>query len=216
MASTIDGKIAPAARGFVKLGSDFDSQRMREIRAEADCVVMGGSTFRAYPKPLLTKGEKLLQQRKRKGMTEQPATVVVSASLSIPMQTEFMRAREVRRIVFTLPQAPLTKRKKLLAAGVELVIPARGKISAAWIIKELAKRGFKKILLEGGGALNALFFEARLVDRIYLTLCPSILGGKASPTICEGRGLPLARRSQWRLAECRRVAEELYLQYNAI
>ena len=51
MASTIDGKIAPARRGFVKLGSAYDSQRMGEIRAEADCVVMGARTFLAYPKP---------------------------------------------------------------------------------------------------------------------------------------------------------------------
>ena len=44
------------------------------------------------------------------------------------------------------------------------------------LIKSLAKRGYKELLLVGGGEVNAAFLEAGLVDEILLTIEPVIFG----------------------------------------
>ncbi|MGZ3742201.1 MAG: dihydrofolate reductase family protein, partial [Bdellovibrionota bacterium] len=43
MAMSMDGKIATKARGPMKLGSEYDSRRMSEIRSHHDAVINGSS-----------------------------------------------------------------------------------------------------------------------------------------------------------------------------
>lgn len=213
MAASIDGKIATVKRGFVKLGSDYDSARMAEIRAEADAVVMGAKTFAAYPKTLRVRPLALQKKRIKQGLSPQPATVVVSGRLSIVASPAFDHDNEVRRIVFCSANAPKAPWRRLLSVGVE-VIPWPGRRpNPRFILRKLAQLGFQRVLLEGGGELNASFFEARLVDRIYLTLCPVLLGGRESPTIFSGQGFEYRKRENWQLLACRRKRDELYLIY---
>ena len=215
MASTIDGKIAPARRGFVKLGSAYDSQRMGEIRAEADCVVMGARTFLAYPKPLKLNQPKLVKARIRKGEAAEPVTVVISSRLDIPRNTPFELAKDFPRIIFTSEKAPHAARARLEKNGVHVIVAPGTRPQSKFILNSLALLGFQRILLEGGGELNSGFFEADLVDRIYLTLCPSLLGGSEAPTIFEGKGfLDVEKRSQWKLHSCVRKKDELYLIFD--
>jgi riboflavin-specific deaminase-like protein len=203
IASTIDGKIAPATRGPVKFTSRYDSRRMAEIRAESDAVVMGAGTFRAHPYALTTKLKK-----------KQPITVVVSRSLRLPKQkTPLENAKNIKRIFFCGKNASLSSVKRLEAAGVEVIRLKTAAVSPKEILKTLFRHGVKRVLLEGGGELNALFLEKNLVDRIHLTLAPSLLGGKEAPTLFEGTGFSLKGRTHWRLKKLRRVGQELYLTY---
>jgi dihydrofolate reductase len=48
------------------------------------------------------------------------------------------------------------------------------------LVARLRKKGYKTLLLLGGGVVNALFLRAGLVDELHLTLEPKIFGrGKA-------------------------------------
>lgn len=48
------------------------------------------------------------------------------------------------------------------------------------LIKKLDDKGYKKMLVVGGGAINSLFLKSKLVNEIYLTIEPKIFGtGKA-------------------------------------
>ncbi len=204
MASTIDGKIAPATRGPVKLGSAYDSRRMAEIRAEADAVVMGAGTFRAHPHALTTNLKK-----------RQPLTVVVSRSLRLPKKiTPLEKTENVERIFFCGAKADKAAVERLKKSGVEVVLLKRKDVSAEAVLGFLKKRGIKNVLLEGGGELNALFLERNLVDRIYLTLSPTLLGGSDAPTFFEGKGFSVGKRPRWGLKQARRIGQELYLIYD--
>ena len=177
---------------------------MEEIRAMADAVVMGGSTFRAHPHALTTSLKK-----------KQPMTVVVSRSLFLPKKiTGLEKAHTVPRLVVCGKSANRAAEKRLLRAGVEVVRLRTVDVRAADVLRELKKRKIRRVLLEGGGELNSLFLEKNLVDRMYITLCPSLLGGAEAPTIFEGAGFSVSGRSFWRLKECRKVRYELYLIYD--
>jgi riboflavin biosynthesis pyrimidine reductase len=65
--------------------------------------------------------------------------------------------------------------------------------------------------------LNEGLFRAGLVNEVYLTLCPLILGGRRAPTAADGKGaqklsdaIPLALKSM------KRVGEELFLVYKVL
>lgn len=54
------------------------------------------------------------------------------------------------------------------------------------LVRELSKRGHKKLLLVGGGDANRLFLEAGLVDELLITVEPRLFGnGKLM--IADGR-----------------------------
>lgn len=76
--------------------------------------------------------------------------------------------------------------------------------------------GVKRLLCEGGGELNDALFRENLVDRIHLTLCPRLFGGRTAPTLADGLGAPiLAAAAQFQL-HSRRRGDELFLVFHAL
>ncbi len=213
MAMSMDGKIATKARGPVKLGSDYDSHRMAEIRAEHQAVINGASTFAAYPKPLAVEGDDLLFQRRAKGWPDQPISAVVSSQLKIPRGTPWEKAKGFDRWIFCGKDASVKLQKSLELMGVKVLRGRAARPQPQEIIKAFAKAGAEKVLLEGGGEFNASFLEQGLVDQIFLTVVPILVGGSESPTWCEGKGFLKGKFPRFQLVECRNVDGELYLHY---
>jgi riboflavin-specific deaminase-like protein len=211
MAMSLDGKIATKERGPVKLGSRHDTRRMAEIRAAHDVVLNGAATFKAYPLPLVVNGADLLAARRRRGLGSQPASAIASSRLRIPRGTPWERATQIERWAFCGKAAPAAAVQRLEAAGVRVVRGRGERAQPKEILQALAQAGKERLLLEGGGELNAAFLELGLVDKIHLTLTPLLIGGAQSPTWCEGKGFKKFPR--FRLGECRPFGDELYLTY---
>jgi riboflavin biosynthesis pyrimidine reductase len=76
------------------------------------------------------------------------------------------------------------------------------------------KWNVRRLICEGGGELNDAMFRAGLVDELYLTLCPRIIGGSKAPTIADGLGFPkLAKAEQLKLKTLKQSRNELFLTY---
>jgi riboflavin biosynthesis pyrimidine reductase len=57
------------------------------------------------------------------------------------------------------------------------------------LMAHLHERGVRSVLCEGGPTLNSFLFAAGLVDELFLTMNPKIVGGAAALTIVTGREL---------------------------
>lgn len=214
MAMSIDGKIATKARGPVKLGSANDSRRMAVIRAEHDAVINGAATFRAYPLPLSVEGDDLVKLRVDSGRPAQPISAVVSSKLEIPRGTKWEKASAVKRWIFCGKNAPEKAARSLENAGVKVIYSKAIRPRPIEILNTFEKAGCAKLLLEGGGEFNATFLEAGLVNRIYLTIAPILIGGADSVTFFEGKGFPNKKFPKFRLHECKEINGELFLTYD--
>jgi diaminohydroxyphosphoribosylaminopyrimidine deaminase/5-amino-6-(5-phosphoribosylamino)uracil reductase len=62
----------------------------------------------------------------------------------------------------------------------------------------LGERGIASLLVEGGSRLLTTMIEEKLADKLFLTVSPRLIGGETAPSILEGEGVRLVRRS-WRL-----------------
>lgn len=214
MAMSLDGKIATSARGPMKLGTELDSRRMWQLRAQNDAVINGAGTFRAYPFPLLVKDPALVDLRKQKGMSAHPISAIVSSRLNLKRGTPWEKSTDTERWVFCGKKAPRKTILSLEKSGVKVIQTKSETPSPKEILAAFSKAGVKNLLVEGGGELNASFLEKELVDLVHLTLTNCLVGGRDSPTWVEGEGFPLKKFPRLRLVECRQERDELFLTYS--
>src|SRR5216110_3450003 len=80
VATTADGKLAPANRKFVPFGSQRDQQLLLELRARADVVMAGARTVDLMPVNLGPGPAKYRRLRLKNGLAEYNLRVVVSGA----------------------------------------------------------------------------------------------------------------------------------------
>jgi riboflavin biosynthesis pyrimidine reductase len=85
-------------------------------------------------------------------------------------------------------------------------------VRPAAVLRELAARGMREVLVEGGGELHFAFAREHLVDDIYVTITPRLIGGDA-PSLLDGRGFLKKNHLELALVSQRRVGDELFLHY---
>jgi riboflavin biosynthesis pyrimidine reductase len=77
----------------------------------------------------------------------------------------------------------------LRADGVSYFFAGQAELDLAQALGTLASElGVKRLLLQGGGATNAAFLHAGLIDEISLVLFPAVDGTNAAPSIFDSGG----------------------------
>jgi riboflavin-specific deaminase-like protein len=212
VAMSLDGKIASSRREFPRFPSRADRRMMDRIRARSDAVLVGSGTLRAADYPLRIRSAGLRRERRLDGRSEQPLNILLSSSLAVPLRGRFFAARDTRRLVVTTQAAPRS-RVRTLEGSAEVLVLGRRRVSLSRLVRELNSRGVRELLLEGGGETNFDFFRRDLVDEVYLTLCPLVIGGAGSPTPVDGEGFAAGRFPRFLPVECRRQGGELFLHF---
>jgi riboflavin-specific deaminase-like protein len=206
LATSIDGKIAARDRGTFLLGTPEDRRLMQVLRAQSDVVLFGASTLRTHRKPCIVRGPAA------NGLAQQPANAVVSTRLAgVNPGWAFFRAPGFRRILFVDAKTAKTRDLARFERTCEIV-PLR-KPGGPSIVRALEARGFRRLLVEGGGEVMWDFVGHDLVDEFYVTLTPWAIGGREAPTMIDGRGFSSRKALPLKLKDCRRVGDELYLVY---
>jgi riboflavin-specific deaminase-like protein len=215
MAMTADGKIASAGREVTSFGSPRDLRHLYELRSTADAVMSGARTIEQSHATLGNGGEMFRRARLRRGLREHPLRIVVSGSGSISPEAEIWRHRFSPIVVLAGARMTASRRNTLQKLADRVWISPKPEVdfsaAAAWLRSEL---GVRRLLSEGGGEVNDALFRAGLVDELHLTWCPRVFGGRAAPTISDGRGnLRLRDAAQFEPMKSRRVGDEHFLVF---
>jgi len=216
MAASADGKITSAAREYPRMTSEYDRRNMDRLRAESDALLVGAQTMRADQPKLHVRTPEMQAYRRSLGKPQGLLKILVSASLRFDPASRFLTDTDGGGlIVATVEDAP-ADRRAALAARVEIWTVGRGRVDLPELLHRLLDRGVQRLLVEGGGELNAAFLEADLVDELYLTIAPCLLGGRDAPTSFEGTGLAMQDQRRLELREVHREGDELYCRYAVV
>ncbi len=84
-----------------------------------------------------------------------------------------------------------------------------------WIdaFQQLETLGIERLAILGGGKLVASVLAAGLIDELWLTVCPLILGGADAPTPVEGKGFLADLAPKLELLAVKQVGQEVFLHY---
>ncbi|ANM29763.1 hypothetical protein ABI59_09515 [Acidobacteria bacterium Mor1] len=216
MAMTADGKITSAAREYPKFTSAFDKKNMDRLRARADAVLIGAGTLRADDPPLHVRDAEMQAYRESLGKQRELVHVLVSGSLSVDPDSGFFNPeRADSLIVATVDEAP-AERVAALEGKAEVWRVGSGRVDMAALLERLHERGVEQLLAEGGGELNWALAQADLLDELFITVAPSLLGGREAPTLLEGPGFAMADQTRLELADLTREGDEIYLRYRVL
>lgn len=218
MVASVDGK-AVVEGGERGLGSGDDKRMMQELRSHADAVVNGATTLRVSGSTPLVRPPDLQALRRERGLQPQPLGVIVTASGDLPLDRPFFTSRAFDALVIVTERTPPERVAAIRATGRHVgVVPTRPNNGSA--IAELLRRdyGVRHALVEGGPTLNATLFHAGVVDELFLTCAPWIVGGRGSLTTVEGDAF--TRNAMPRLHLQRllhdQTTDEMYLRYTIV
>ncbi|MGO1319017.1 MAG: dihydrofolate reductase family protein [Galactobacter sp.] len=175
MVSSLDGRISVDGVS-APLSSAADSRRFHLLRCAADAVVVGSGTAVAegYRGQMLP--GHLQQIRVDQGRPPLPATVVLSASAGLPLDSPVLMDAPAPTFVVVADDAPPERRKALVSAlGAEAVITVSGGADPHEITSALVARGLCHLHHEGGPTILSRYLDADAVDSLCLTLTPKIL-----------------------------------------
>ena len=212
MAMSADGKISTYRRESFPLGTAEDRYQMDVLRSRADAVVIGSGTLAKDPWPLRVRDPGL---RRRSGRKGDPLNVVLSTRLELSTSSRFFRDKSTRRLIVTTRRATAVRIARVSRVAEVVVLPARS-IGPRAVLSVLARRGARRVLVEGGGEVNYSFMKSGLVDEIYITVTPRILGGVEAPTVVDGRGFTRRSHVCLELVSARRRGQEVYLHYRVV
>ena len=215
MAMTADGKIATANGSVNSCGSKRDLEHLYELRATADAVLVGARTADAQDVHLGPGGVKYRRLRKKRGLAEYNLRIIVSGSGSIKPRAKIFQHKFSPLIILTTHRAPKKVVERLRILATEVKVFGKKEINFVAALRWLRKKWkVRRLLCEGGGELNDIFFRKGLVDELHLTVCPKIFGGRDAPTIVDGKGFSrLADALPLKLKSMRRFGDEMYLVF---
>jgi|SRR6185503_2777855 len=188
--SSIDG--AATAGGLsAGLSSSADKRVFDLLRRLCDVVLVGAGTVRAEGYGAMRLDEASVQWRRANGLAPQPVFAIVSGALHLDPGSAVFTEAPVRPVVVTVGASASANREALSRVADVLVCGAE-RLEVRAMLGELAKRGLRQVLCEGGPRLFGTLLEADCVDELCLTLSPLLEAGEAR-RIAAG-ALPRARR----------------------
>jgi 2,5-diamino-6-(ribosylamino)-4(3H)-pyrimidinone 5'-phosphate reductase len=192
VAMTADGKIDTFERKGSAISSQQDKERVDELRASADAILVGGRTLLDELPKLTVKSEALREERVKRGSSPNPIKVGVAtsvASADIPLESDFIKAGAARVVIFTTSQTSISQLETLRAHSVELFVHDELRVDLNKMMGTLKEIGVNRLMVEGGGTMNFELLRLGLVDELMIYVAPMIFGGANAPTLADGLGL---------------------------
>lgn len=210
-AMSVNGYIDDGSDERLILSGDEDLDRVDEVRAGCDAIMVGAATIRRDNPRLVIRSEARRAARMARGLPENPIKVTVTGTGDLPPSAAFFTVGSAPRLVYCA-RAGLGVARARLSALAE-VVDAGESPSPALILNDLTERPIGKVLLEGGGRLASSFLQAGLVDELHLVVAPFFVGDPAAPRFGGPGVYPHDPGHRMQLAEARQVGNVVLLRY---
>jgi riboflavin biosynthesis pyrimidine reductase len=225
--SSIDGIVALGSGalsggGLISGFHEPDKFVMALLRALADVVVIGAGTLRGSAghgwtaqrvKPELASD--FATWRDGMGLAPHPTTIIVTRGGGVPAEHPGLADPDVPVVIATTPDGAARLRRVELAAHVKVETIGDGSpLNGTDIVALVERLGGRLVLSEGGPHLLAELLADDVVDELFLTVAPQLVGrAEERIGLVEGIGLRPGDARWQDLVSVRRSTDHLFLRY---
>ncbi len=206
-AVSLDGYLDDTGPDRLLLSSPADFDRVDEVRASVDAILIGAGTIRADNPRLLVNSPQRRASRVAEGKPEYPLKVTVSGSGDLDPTVNFWHTGG-DKLVFTTDKGAERARQLGLAADLVALGP-----DLDWrrLLEHLHDvRGVDRLMVEGGGTIHTQLLQQGLADELQLVLSPLFVGDSEAPRLF---GPGTYQSGRLRLLETRPIEDVVLMRY---
>jgi 5-amino-6-(5-phosphoribosylamino)uracil reductase len=206
-AVSLDGYLDDTGPERLLLSSPADFDRVDEVRASVDAILVGAGTIRADNPRLLVNSPERRAARVASGRPGYPLKVTVSGSGELDPAARFWHTGG-EKAVYTTDKGGERARALGIAADV---VPLGPDLDWRRLLEHLHDvRGVRRLMVEGGGRIHTQLLQQGLADELQLVLAPLFVGDPDAPRLFGPGGYQGGRL---RLVESRRIEDVVLMRY---
>ncbi|MFF0794332.1 dihydrofolate reductase family protein [Streptomyces spiralis] len=209
-AVTLDGYLDDTGPDRLLLSSPADFDRVDEVRASVDAILVGAGTLRADNPRLLVNSPERRAARAAAGQPEYPLKVTVSASGELAPDARFWHTGG-EKIVYTTDKGAQRLREAGIAAHGVDIVALGDQLDWRLLLEHLHDvRGVRRLMVEGGGTVHTQLLQRQLADEVQLVLAPVFVGDPRAPRLF---GPGAYQGGRLRLVETRAIGDVVLMRY---
>ena len=208
-AVSLDGYLDDATDERLVLSTSADLDRVDAVRAESDAILVGATTVRRDDPRLLVRDPARREARLAQGRCPTPMKVTVTRSGALSASAAFFADDGAAKVVYAATPAVDALRDSLPAEIVDAGVDP----CPEPVVADLAARGVRRLLVEGGSEVLTQFLAAGLVDELHLVVAPFLVGDSRGTRFLGDGAFPWCPSNRARLLEVRQIDDLVLLRY---
>jgi riboflavin-specific deaminase-like protein len=219
-ATSADGYLDDASPRRLILSGPADLDRVDEVRAGCDAILVGAGTVRADDPRLLVRDPRRRARRAARGLPEHPARVTLTATGDLDPGARFFAPGALRLAYCATPAVPVARAR---LGDSAVVIDAGDPLSLRFVLSDLTERSVVRLLVEGGARVLGEFLARDLPDELHLAVAPFFVAQPGAPRLnlelppapydASKLSNPNGIATPMTLAEVRRLDDVVVLRY---
>ncbi|MFH9858544.1 dihydrofolate reductase family protein [Streptomyces sp. NPDC017202] len=206
-AVSLDGYLDDTGPDRLLLSGPADFDRVDEVRASVDAILVGAGTIRADNPRLLVNSPARRAARVAAGKPEYPLKITVSGTGELDPAARFWHTGG-EKVLLTTDAGADRARALGLAADV---VPLGPGLDWRRLLEHLHDvRGVRRLMVEGGGTIHTQLLQEGLADELQLVLAPLFVGDPDAPRLFGPGGYQGGRL---RLVGTRRIEDVVLMSY---
>jgi len=210
-AVSIDGYLDDRSDRRLILSTPGHFDRVDEIRAACDAILVGAGTVRKDDPRLVVRSPARRDARQARGLPPSPLKVTLTGSGDLPPTARFFTVGDAAKLVYcATPAVPETRRR---LGHLATVVDTGRPPALGPVLADLHERGVRRLLVEGGEVVLSAFLGAGVADELEVAVAPFFVGEAGAPRLTGSGRLPLQDGDRAELAAVRRLDDMVLLRY---
>ena len=193
------------------LSNEADFDRVDEVRASCDAIMVGAVTVRTDNPRLLVRSPSRRERRAARGLAPSPMKITVTSRGDLDADSNFFTTGDAQKLVYTSRARVADARRRL--GPVATVVDGGRHVRMRRLSEDLADRGVGRLMVEGGGVVHTQFLSDDLVDELQLVVAPFFIGDSRAPRFVTDGRFPWNAGRRAKLAEVRQIGDVVLLRY---
>ncbi|MFJ6785594.1 RibD family protein [Streptomyces yangpuensis] len=210
-AMSVDGYLDDTSSERLRLSNAADFDRVDQVRAESDAILIGANTMRRDNPRLLVNSEERRAQRVADGKPAYPLKVTVTRTGDLSADLNFWH-HGGEKLVVTVDDAAEKVRATL--RGLANVVSVGPDLDWGLVLDELGRRGVARLMVEGGGTIHTQLMAANLADEVHLAIAPLLVGQPEAARFLGAADYPGGSTSRMKVLEIRAIDDVIFVRYS--
>ena len=193
------------------LSNEADFDRVDEVRASCDAIMIGAATVRTDNTRLLLRSQARRDRRKALGLASSPMKITVTNRVDLDARADFFTTGDAEKLVYCASPRVVDARARL--GPVATVVDGGHIVQMRKLSTDLAARGVERLMVEGGGVVHTQFLSDDLVDELQLVVAPFFVGDSSAPRFVTDGRFPWNAGRRATLADVRQIGDVVLLRY---